>query len=136
MQILIDETACRGCEACLLACSLLHEGQSNPARARMQVNKDMARYTFEIVFCRECDSPACQAACPSQAIQADARGVLIIDEAACLQCGLCAEACPYHAIFYQAANGRYVKCDRCPSLPAPACVSICPVGALALAVTL
>lgn len=135
MNILIDETACRGCEACLLACSLLHESESNPARARLQVNKDMARYTFTIVFCRDCVDAECQAACPSDAIQPDARGVLCIDDEACLQCGACAEACSYHAIFFQPASGRYVKCDRCSSLESPACVTICPVGALSLAVT-
>lgn len=133
MKIHVGETQCRGCEACLLACSLLHEGESNPALARLRVQKDMTRYTFHLVFCRHCDQADCVAACPTAAIQVDGRGAVRIDQDACMVCGACAEACESGAIFFNEALGQYYKCDLCPDLAAPACVTICPVSAIVLA---
>lgn len=133
MPIAVDSSLCRGCEACMLACALVHEGLSNPLLGRVQVFKDMAHYTFEIRLCRQCDDPACVPACPANAILVDRRGIPAIQEADCLQCGLCAEACPYQALFHDAAADRYFKCDLCPQLPSgPACVNICPVEALTI----
>jgi len=133
MNIAVDASLCRGCEACMLACALVHEGISNPLLSRVLVSKDMAHYTFEIILCQQCAEPACIQACPANAILQDDRGVTAIQEPDCIQCGLCAEDCPYRAIFYDLAADRYFKCDLCPQLPSgPACVNICPVGALSL----
>jgi len=48
MRIHVDVDLCRGCEACELVCSLIHEGESNPQLARVQVQKDMATYIYKI----------------------------------------------------------------------------------------
>ncbi|MCD6520555.1 MAG: hypothetical protein J7M05_11605 [Anaerolineae bacterium] len=45
-RILSDPDLCRGCEVCLLACSLWQEGENYPALARLRVEKDMVHYTF------------------------------------------------------------------------------------------
>jgi len=133
MKIAVDASLCRGCEACMLACALVHEGLSNPLLARVRVSKDMATYTFAIILCQQCDDPACVQACPADAILLDSRGVPAIQEAVCIQCGLCADECPYQAIFHDAAADRYFKCDLCPQLASgPACVNICPVAALTI----
>jgi len=134
MKIQADSGLCRGCEACALACSLLHEGLSNPLLSRVLVKKDMARFQFQLIICEQCDTPECVEACPNQAIRFDERRVVMIYEEECLHCGACAEACPYGAIFYHPATDRYIKCDVCAGLPGPACVEICPVSALALKV--
>ena len=61
----------------------------------------------------------------------DGRGVVIIDDDLCIQCGACADACPYGSIFYHAGEDRYLKCDLCASRrEGPLCVQVCPVGAL------
>ena len=128
-----DATLCRGCEACLLACSLFHERQSAPSLARLTVSKDMATYKFQIVICQHCDEPDCLAACPSEAMRLDSRGVVLIDDAVCNRCGSCAAACPFDAIFYHEGSDRYLKCDLCEgSQDGPLCVAVCPVGALTL----
>ena len=124
---------CRDCQACVLACSLYHEGECNPSLARLVVAKDMARYEFRISVCQHCDPPECMLVCPSDAISLDERGVAIMDDEVCIQCGACAEACPYDAIFYNQAQDRYLKCDLCAGRGGePLCVQVCPVGALTL----
>lgn len=126
-----DDEACRGCEACVLACSVFHEGASQPGLARLVVSKDMARYEFHIDYCRHCDDPPCLAACPVDSMSLDSRGVVLIDDALCLRCGACADACPYHTIYYLADRDRYVKCDLCAGrTQGPLCVAFCPVDAI------
>lgn len=132
VRILTASELCRDCQACQLACSLYHEGQCHLGLARLAVTKDMARYTFDIVLCRQCASPACLEACPTGAMSLDGRGVVLIDEDECTGCGNCAASCPYGAIL--ALGDRYLKCDLCAGRPeGPLCVALCPVGALTLA---
>ena len=126
-------TLCRECQACTLACSLYHEGECSPSLARLQVIKDMARYEFQILICRHCESPDCLAACPSDAIVLNDQGVAVLLDDACDRCGACASACPYGVLFYHEARDRYLKCDLCVGREGgPVCVAICPVGALTL----
>ena len=132
-KIQADPALCRDCQACTLACSLYHEGQCSVALARLSVSKDMARYEFNIVVCQHCESPDCLAACPVDALRRDERGVVVLVEEECIQCGACAEACPYDALFYHEATDRYRKCDLCAGRDGPLCVEVCPVGALSLA---
>lgn len=120
----------------MLACSLWHEGECNPALARLQVHKDMARLEYEIRICRHCVDPECLAACPEDAMRLDERGVVLIDDDLCIRCGSCQAACPYDAIFYNQSVDRYLKCDLCAGrAEGPLCAAICPVGALMAAAT-
>lgn len=124
---------CHDCQACVLACSLHHEGECSLCLARLAVLKDMERYEFNTLVCQHCDPPACMLDCPADAMQLDDRGVVIIDDDACIRCGTCASACPYDAIFHNEAEDRYLKCDLCAAREdGPLCVQVCPVGALTL----
>ncbi len=131
MKLITDSNLCRECQACTLACSLYHEGQCGPSLARLRVLKDMERYRFQIIFCRQCDEPDCMAACPNQALRLNEWGVPVIYQDECLLCGACQEACPYGALFYHQTSGRYLKCDLCAGREAgPVCAEVCPVGAI------
>jgi anaerobic carbon-monoxide dehydrogenase iron sulfur subunit len=124
---------CRECQVCTLACSLYHEQECNLQRARLTVTKDMARYQFTITICQQCETPACLAACPAEAMNRDARGVVRILQENCIQCGACAEACPFQAIMHDPVADHYYKCDLCAGRAGePLCVALCPVGALRL----
>jgi Fe-S-cluster-containing dehydrogenase component len=97
----------------------------------------MANFKFQIVICEQCQTegkvPDCMEACPTEAIRLDERGVVMIYQDECLQCAACAEACPYHAIFYNEETNQYYKCELCAANnSSPACVEICPVGALTI----
>ncbi len=65
-------------------------------------------------LCRSCIAHPCTYACKKQAITKHENSQAHIDPAKCINCGLCMQACPYHAIIFQ---------------PVP-CEEACPVGAI------
>ena len=94
--------------------------------------------------CRGCIAHRCKEACKSDAIYLDSRQKAHIDQDKCIECGLCAKACPYHAIIQtkrpcesacisraitmdeeKSALIRESKCTACG-----ACVTQCPFGAI------
>ena len=132
-KIQVESRLCRECQACVLGCSLHHEGECSLGLARLVVTKDMARYVFSILICQHCDEPDCMLACPSDAMILDDRGVVIILDDECNRCGSCAAGCPHDAIFHNEFQDRYLKCDLCAGrADGPLCVQLCPVGALTL----
>lgn len=64
-------------------------------------------------LCRGCLASHCMVTCPKQAIAME-NGQAKIDPSKCVGCGLCQDACPYHAIIY---------------VPIP-CEESCPVKAI------
>ncbi len=128
-----NPSLCRDCQACTLACSMVHEGQCAPSLARLRVIKDMQKYQFQITYCRNCSSPACVEACPSNALPIDHRGVPILDDELCTRCGKCLDACPFDAIYFHQTRDRYLKCDLCVArAEGPACLQVCPVKVFSL----
>ena len=94
--------------------------------------------------CRGCIAHRCKEACKSDAIYLDSHQKAHIDQDKCIECGLCAKACPYHAIIQtkrpceSACHARAItmdeeksaliresKCTACG-----ACVTQCPFGAI------
>lgn len=65
-------------------------------------------------LCRGCVASPCVMNCPKNAIRFMPSGQTEIKADACVNCGLCQKACPYHAIVY---------------VPIP-CEEACPVGAI------
>ncbi|MBP3634153.1 MAG: 4Fe-4S dicluster domain-containing protein [Oscillospiraceae bacterium] len=94
-------------------------------------------------LCQGCLSRSCQQVCPKQAVSFD-RGRSHIDQDACIYCGKCADACPYHAIIKlerpcEAACGMdaiekdeygraRINQDKCVSCGQ--CLVSCPFGAI------
>ena len=73
------------------------------------------RVNYEVTnLCRGCVARACYMNCSKHAITFDRNGQAKIDHDKCISCGICKEACPYHAIVY---------------IPIP-CEEACPVKAI------
>jgi len=86
-----------------------------------------------VALCRQCAEAPCQDACISGAIRRDGDGRVVLEDALCVGCWMCATHCPFGAI--AAVEDKAVKCNRCtPPGVTPPCVRACPEGALWLAV--
>jgi anaerobic carbon-monoxide dehydrogenase iron sulfur subunit len=127
--LVVAVNRCHGCQACMVACSLVHEGQAIPSRARIQVRIDPFTGNHTIRYCHQCKRAPCARACPRDAItRADPGDPWRVDAERCDGCGECVAACPFEAIRL-APDGRGVlRCDTCDG--DPACVAACPDEAL------
>jgi len=147
--IVYDSRLCLGCQSCMFACSMTHEGEANPSLSRIQIIRDapsFTKYPYDIVMsvCRQCVSPLCVQNCPTGACQVDtANGnVRRIDPEKCIGCKTCIRSCPQrpHRTIWNPAQNKSTKCDLCIDAPywskqggpdgQQACVSICPARAL------
>jgi protein NrfC len=145
--LLVDAKKCQGCLSCMIACSLVHEGDINISLSRIQVMQNPFESfpdDIEISQCRQCVKPACVDACQSGALFIDKSNGNIrrVDESKCIGCKLCIEACPFKASrsIWNYQQDYAQKCDLCTKAPhwdqmggvngKQACVSICPVGAI------
>jgi protein NrfC len=149
--IVYDSRLCLGCQSCMFACSMTHEGEANPSVSRIQIIRDapsFTKYPYDIVMsvCRQCVSPLCVQNCPTGACHVDAANgnVRLIDEQKCIGCKRCINSCPQrpHRPVWNAAKKKSTKCDLCINAPywsrqggpngTPACVTNCPAKALKL----
>lgn len=145
--IIVDSKICQGCQSCMIACSLAHEGEANLSLARIQVMQNILFNwpdDIKIVQCRQCANPLCVAACPTGALHVDtANGnIRVIDESKCDGCKKCLEACPFtpSRIIWDPVKAKSIKCDLCLNTPyweetggpegKQACVEVCPQKAI------
>jgi carbon-monoxide dehydrogenase iron sulfur subunit len=127
----IRAEACTGCGICQLACSLVKEGEANPARARVVIERRVMDGLMLPHICLNCKRPPCIAACRRKAIIKDPQtGWVTLDEQKCNACTLCIAACPHGAIVLTPAK-KVLLCDVCGG--SPKCAEMCPTGALQFA---
>lgn len=137
-RLLANSSACSGCKICELICSYWHEGEFNPAKARIRVeiNRSIEPVTSprEIDVphvCRQCDPAPCAEVCSQETIarnQETNAWDVRLDE--CTGCGLCVEECPHNMILLNRKTEKAQKCDLCGG--EPQCVFFCPREALKL----
>ncbi len=144
--ILVDSKKCAGCQSCMLACSLVHEGKENTTLSRIQVLwNSLGNYPNDIAIrqCRQCVYPSCVYACPTGALSFDQQsGTRLVNQDACIGCQRCLEACPQmpSRIVWDSADGKAEKCDLCLGAKywnqkggpdgKQACVEVCPMKAI------
>ena len=125
----IDSAKCTGCRQCEMACSYEKEGAFNPSRSRIKVFDFHSEGRFVPYTCTQCADAWCKAACPVDAISANAAtGAKEVSEALCVGCKVCTIACPFGTVNYSQASGKVIKCDLCGG--DPACAKACPTGAI------
>jgi protein NrfC len=149
--IVYDSRLCLGCQSCMFACSMTHEGAANPTLSRIQIIRDapsFTKYPYDIVMsvCRQCVSPLCVQNCPTGACHVDAANgnVRRIDQTKCIGCKRCINSCPQrpHRTIWNAAKKKSTKCDLCADAPywsqkggpagKQACIETCAAKALKL----
>ena len=145
--LLVDTKKCAGCTTCMLACSLVHHGETSLSLARIQVVNDVFVPCPGGVAqeqCRQCPFPACVEACPTGANHVDtANGnVRTVDASKCIGCERCVNACPLtpSRAIWNGADKHAQKCDLCADTPfwnekggvggKQACVEMCPLRAI------
>ena len=160
LGLVIDLDTCVGCHACVIACKGWNtENYGAPlsdidAYGGDPVGSFLNRvHTYEVQpesgpamtvhfpkSCLHCEAAPCVTVCPTGASYKRVEdGIVLVNESACIGCGLCAWACPYGAREMDRAEGVMKKCTLCvdriynDNLPevdrVPACVRTCPAGA-------
>jgi len=126
-----ESKTCGGCRICEVVCSLTHEGSIDLERSRIHLRPNSLKGSFIPIICRQCADAPCRRACPESAMELEAgSGIVSIREELCTGCLACQNACPFHAIRFDAFRKKALKCDLCHG--APACVDWCPTHSLGL----
>lgn len=133
MRIVCENEKCTGCLACVVTCLDHHySADVSDAVAPRRYKKAVqpSGYTkYDTYSCYHCKNAPCAAACPVGAIRQDESGWVLVDRLACVGCGQCVKACPFHIPQIDKGD-KMVKCDGCGG--DPNCVKICPNGALSI----
>ncbi|GAB6146121.1 dimethylsulfoxide reductase subunit B [Desulfocicer niacini] len=137
--IWFNHEKCTQCHGCEVACRSWRglEGQGLLFRRVINVwrgNYPDAKNHSVSLSCLHCVEPACAAVCPVEAItKREKDGVVAVDEALCIGCKTCLDACPYGVPCF-ASDGVMKKCDLCLDQAVgesgPPCVATCPGDAL------
>lgn len=128
-SLVINYEKCTGCRQCEMVCSVFHEGVSNPARARIKVEKWEWEGLYIPMTCCQCVDAPCLNICPVKAISRDgSTGVVRVDSDVCIVCRSCVAVCPFGAMGYNPRDMKVFKCDLCDGNPQ--CVRFCDVKAV------
>jgi protein NrfC len=124
--LVYDSRLCVGCQSCMLACSLTHEGEASFSLSRIQIVRDapsFTKYPYDVIMsiCRQCVSPLCVQNCPVGACHVDqANGnIRRIDQSKCIGCQRCIQSCPQrpHRTIWNPVKHKSAKCDLCTDAP-------------------
>ncbi|MBN2760771.1 MAG: 4Fe-4S dicluster domain-containing protein [Rhodobacteraceae bacterium] len=160
LGLVIDLDTCVGCHACVISCKGWNTQNYGAPLSDLEAYGESPEgtflnrvHSFEVTrdqappmvvhfpkSCLHCDNAPCVTVCPTGAsYKRTEDGIVLVNESACIGCGLCAWACPYGAREMDGAEKVMKKCTLCvdriynENLPEedrePACVRTCPAGA-------
>ena len=153
---LIDISKCIGCKACQVACmewndlrdeigttagtydnprDLTDQSWTVMRFSEVEVQEGRLEWLIRKDGCMHCADPGCLKACPSPgAIVKYANGIVDFHEENCIGCGYCLTGCPFDIPRFSKKDRKAYKCTLCSDRVAvglePACVKICPTGAI------
>ncbi len=127
-SILFDPKKCSGCGTCEMACAVRNVSKVAPSSSSVRIIREQDRGKTFAILCQHCREPVCVEVCPTRAIEKGEDGIVRIDKMFCVECGLCAIACPEAAPLVERKTGAIRKCDLCEG--DPLCVELCPEQAL------
>ena len=138
-----DPSKCTACLACVMACMDQNDidaaHHQHPFRNAAELESEdggSQKFSFLSVACMHCEDAPCVMGCPSSCLYKDPEsGLTLYDNTNCIGCHSCAMACPYGVPGF-GPDGKMRKCDACIERQRagmlPACVKVCPTGALVL----
>lgn len=139
-HIVCDKELCVGCLACVTACMDQHyepfdTDAVSPRKYILHISEKTGMTSYKTSSCLHCQDPECMKACKQDAIYRDERGYIRVRPENCIGCKACQQHCPYHMIVVN-KNKKAVKCDGCSVRIGaglkPACLRVCPTGALSI----
>lgn len=153
--LFIDTTKCMGCRGCEVACKQWNdlEADIRPYNGSYQTKENFAPQTYTVVNmkeletddggvkflfgkrqCMHCTEASCMMVCPQKAISRTPEGAVVIDREKCIGCGYCVQNCPFDVPQVDQKTKKASKCTLCADRIAeglvPACVKVCPPGAI------
>ncbi len=131
--MVIDQSRCIGCMACISACVQENQVPFEHFRTRvLEITKGKfpkLRTELRSELCNHCDNAPCVNACPTGASYKREDGIVLVDRNKCVGCKACIAACPYDARYINEEHGFVDKCTFCEHRLAkglePACVATC-----------
>jgi formate dehydrogenase iron-sulfur subunit len=153
--MLYDASKCVGCRACQAGCRGWNQlpVESTDGAGIYESPRELSAETWTVIKlaregddwsffkhqCMHCDDASCVNVCPTGA--AAHRGEFVLfDQAQCIGCGYCVQACPFNVPHRSESSGTARKCTFCiDRVSAPAdqakgnwtsCAAACPTGAL------
>ncbi len=140
--VLLDNTKCVGCRACMMACreknGLPETDAPDLTDKQFTVVKAAAGKDGEVDYrrmCMHCLDPTCASVCPVGALRKAGDGPVVYNAEICLGCRYCVQACPFGVPRYEWSSlvPRVRKCDFCADRLASgkinACAEACQYGA-------
>lgn len=132
-----DQRLCVTCNACVIACKSENQVPEGAARCwTVQVERGafpLLAVDTRSERCNHCENAPCVSACPTGASHYVEGGIVVVNQDKCVGCKACIIACPYE-VRYLHPDGYVDKCTFCVHRVTkgldPACVSVCPTGAL------
>jgi len=131
-MLVISADKCTGCRNCELACSLTKEGSFRPMASRVHVNTWEEEGVSVPMMCQHCADAPCIPVCAPHAMQRDGQtGWVQLDQAKCIGCKMCVQACPFGNAVWDSWATKILKCDYCGG--DPACAKSRPTQAISWA---
>lgn len=132
--ILLDSTFCTGCNSCAYRCIQEFRYHDQAAKGLFRTFVQMNDGGLYHKRCMHCLDPQCVKNCPVKALTKSEHGPVLYDKEKCIGCGMCAKSCPFQVPQIDTEARKMVKCSMCAHRTGegkePACVEVCPTGAL------
>ena len=122
-RLLVDLEKLYSCESPTAECSYYYHPGNNGITRLREIGQFMH-------ICRKCEEAPCVNACPREALEKQADGVVKRYTMRCVSCKSCSHACPFGAIPIETVPYKMSQCDECierSSKEDPICSRTCSV---------